>query len=172
VLESEKIQLQKLGSKQPRVCSVWVHRTVRWCTGQCPMVHRTVSGVPGWRLSTGCSRDFVGGVQLKFTGLSGVHRTVRCAPDCPVSQQPGGPTVGRVIRARRVAKPMVRRGYRTVRCAPDSVRCANGSEPPTVGFAKEGNKSAPDSVRWCTGLSGAPDDSRQELPSWNALNGS
>jgi hypothetical protein len=35
VLESEKIQLEKLGSKQPRVCSVWVRRTVRWCTGQC-----------------------------------------------------------------------------------------------------------------------------------------
>jgi hypothetical protein len=29
-----------------------------------------------------------------------------------------------------------------------------------------------DSVRWCTGLSGAPDNRRQELPSWNALNGS
>jgi hypothetical protein len=28
--------------------------------------------------------------------------------------------------------------------APDSVRCANGSESPTVGFAKEGKKSAPD----------------------------
>jgi hypothetical protein len=27
--------LEKLGSKQPKVCSVWVHRTVRWCTGQC-----------------------------------------------------------------------------------------------------------------------------------------
>jgi hypothetical protein len=56
--------------------------------------------------------------------------------------------------------------------APDSVRCANGSETPTVGFAKEGKKSAPDSVRWCTELSGAPGDRRQELPSWNALNGS
>jgi hypothetical protein len=31
---------------------------------------------------------------------------------------------------------------------------------------------APDSVRWCTGLFGAPSDRRQELPSWNALNGS
>jgi hypothetical protein len=101
-----------------------------------------------------------------------IHRTVRCAPDCPVSQQSAGPMVGRAIRARRVAEPTVRRGHRTGRCAPDSVRCANGSEPPTVGFAKEGKKSAPDSVRWCTGLSGAPGDRRQELPSWNALNGS
>jgi hypothetical protein len=82
------------------------------------------------------------GLQRRRTAI--IHRTVRCAPDCPVSQQSAGPTVGRVIRARRVAEPMVRRGHRTVRCAPDSVRCANGSELPTVGFAKEGKKSAPD----------------------------
>jgi hypothetical protein len=73
-----------------------------------------------------------------------IHRTVRCAPDCLMSQQSAGPTVGRVIRARRVAEPTVRRGHRTVRCAPDSVRCANGSGSSTVGFAKEGKKSAPD----------------------------
>src|SRR5688572_30251378 len=70
-----------------------------------------------------------------------IHRTVRCAPDCPVSQRSAGPTVG---RARHVAEPTVGRGHRTVRCAPDSVRCANGSKMPTVGFAKEGKKSAPD----------------------------
>jgi hypothetical protein len=145
VLESEKIQLEKLGSKQPRVCSVWVHRTV--------------SGAPGWLWRTGRSREVIGGVRLKFTGLSGEPTACR-------------PTVGRVIRARCVAEPTVRSGHRTIRCTSDSVRCANGSEPPTVGFAKEGKKSAPDSVRWCTGLSGASGDRRQELPSWNALNGS
>jgi hypothetical protein len=104
--------------------------------------------------------------------LSGLRRRRTTSPDCPVSQLSTRPTVGRVIRARRVAEPMVRRGHQTVqcapvsvRCAPDSVRCANGFEPPTVGFAKEGKKSAPDSVRWCTRLSGAPGDRRQELPS-------
>jgi hypothetical protein len=110
------------------------------------------------------------GLRWRCTTIN--HRTVRwCtglsggAPDCPVSQQSAGPTVGRVIRTRRVAEPTVRRGHQTV-------RCANGSESPTVGFAKEGKKSAPDSVRWCTRLSDAPGDRRQELPSWNALNGS
>jgi hypothetical protein len=73
-----------------------------------------------------------------------IHWTVWCAPDCPVSQRSAGPTVGRVIRARRVAEPTARRGHRTVRCAPESVWCANGSKAPTVGFAKEGKKSAPD----------------------------
>jgi hypothetical protein len=37
--------------------------------------------------STGRSREFVGGVGLKFTGLSGG------APDCPVSQRSAAPTV-------------------------------------------------------------------------------
>jgi hypothetical protein len=48
-----------------------------------------------------------------------IHRTVRCAPDCPVSQRSARPTVGRGICARHVAGPMVGRGHRTVRCAPD-----------------------------------------------------
>jgi hypothetical protein len=125
----------------------------------CPVVHRTVFGAPA------------GVCQLAPLGTSTAVYDYK-SPDCPVSQQSAGPTVGRVIRARPVAEPMVRRGHRTVRCAPDSVRCANGSESPTVGFAKEGKKSAPDSVQWCTGLSGAPGDRRQKLPSWNALNGS
>jgi hypothetical protein len=94
------------------------------------------------------------------------------SPDCPVSQRSAGPTVGCAIHARHVAEPTVGRGHRTVRCAPDCVRCANGSKAPTVDFAREGKKSAPDSVRWCTGLFGAPGDRRQELPSRIALNGS
>jgi hypothetical protein len=129
------------------------------CTGQCPVVHRTVSGAPGWLRRT-CAL----GKLLTTYGYN--------SPDCPVSQQSAGPTVGRGIRARRVASANGRKGHRTVRCAPDSVRCANGSKAPTVGFAKEGQKSAPDSVRWCTGLSGAPGDRRQKLPSWKALNDS
>ena len=100
------------------------------------------------------------------------------SPDCPVcTGLSGEPTVGRAngrLRDRRETRGRAngREGHRTVRCAPDSVRCANGSQAPTVGYATEGKKSAPDSVRWCTGLSGAPGDRRQELPSWNALNDS
>jgi hypothetical protein len=67
-----------------------------------------------------------------------------CTGQCPVSQRSAGPTIGRAIRAGHVAEPTASRGHRTVRCAPDSVRCANGSKAPTVGFAKEGKKSAPD----------------------------
>jgi hypothetical protein len=45
--------------------------------------------------------------------------------------------------------------HRTVRCAPDIVRCANGSKSSTVGCAKIGRLSAPDSEQGMSG--GAPD---------------
>jgi hypothetical protein len=142
----------EVGCVQPKGCLVWVHRTVRWCTGQCPVVHQTLSGAPGRRLSTGCSQKQLMAYDYK-------------SPDCPVSQYSAGPTVGRIIRARCVARANGQKGHRTVRCAPDSVRCANSSKALTVGFTKEGKKSTPDSVRWCTELSGAPSDRRQDLPS-------
>jgi hypothetical protein len=73
------------------------------------------------------------GIHRRRTAI--IHRTVRCAPDSPVSQRSAGPTVGRAICAGHVAKPTARRRHRTVRCAPDCpvctghVRCANGSQP-------------------------------------------
>jgi hypothetical protein len=162
VLETGKIELEKRWLSSAKVSAVWVHRTVRWCTGQCSVVHRIMSGVPDWLWRTRRSRELINGVRLKIhrtvrwcTGLSGEPMVGRAngrtrdlretrgrangqggAPDCPVSQRSAGPTVGRAIRARHVAEPTVRRGHRTVRCAPDSVRCANGSQAPTVGFAK------------------------------------
>jgi hypothetical protein len=95
---------------------------------ECPVVHRTVRWAVHRR--TRRSRELINGVRLKITGLSGG------APDCPVSQRPAGATVGRGFRAWRVAELTVTLVHRTVRCAPDSVRCANGSQTPTVGFAK------------------------------------
>jgi hypothetical protein len=131
-----------------KVCSVWVHRTVRWCTRQCP-VCQTGSGelaalgsstaVYGYKspdcpVSRSQANSSLSGNHQRRTSI--IHRTVRCAPDCPVSQRSTGPTVGRAIVAGPVAEPTARRRHQTVRCAPDSVRCANGSQTPTVGFAK------------------------------------
>jgi hypothetical protein len=69
----------------------------------CPVVHRTVSGAPGRLMVNWLLLGLVGGVQLKFTGLSGEPTVVRAngrprnprvtrgrangqmgAPDCPV----------------------------------------------------------------------------------------
>jgi hypothetical protein len=81
--------MEKTWLEQPRLCSVWVHRIV--------------SGAPGWRWSTGRSRELDGGVRLKITGLSGEPTVGRAngrprnprvtrgranglkgAPDCPL----------------------------------------------------------------------------------------
>jgi hypothetical protein len=78
------------------------------------------------------------------------HRTVRWCTGLS-----GEPTVGRAIRAWRVAEPTVRWEHRTVRCAPNSVWCANGSKYSTVGCAKLGRRSAPDMLQCMSG--GAPD---------------
>ena len=76
-----------------------------------------------------------------------IHRTVRCAPDCPVSQRSAGPTVGRAIGARHVAEPTVGRKHRTVRCAPDCpVRQICNGRQRSAAPVKERNR-APDSVR-------------------------
>jgi hypothetical protein len=94
-------------------------------------------------------------LRLKFTGLSGEPTTSE-------------PTVGSAIDAQSTGdawpEPMVTRPHRTVRCAPDIVRCAKWTEGSTIGFTKEGKKSCTVHVRWCTGLSSAPTDRRQELP--------
>jgi hypothetical protein len=151
--------MEKTWLEQPRLCSVWVHRTVRWCTelfGGAPdsvrcarlaLVKRPLSGFRRWRTAKN-------------------HRTVWWCTGLS-----GEPTVGQANG--RPRNPRVTSGRaNSLMGAPDSVRCANGSKSSTVGCARIGKKSASDSVRWCTGLSGAPVDRRQELPSWIALNGS
>jgi hypothetical protein len=90
-----------------KASSVWVHRTVRWCTGQCP-VRQAGSGE-------------LAALGKKLTAYD------YNSPDGPVcTGLSGEPTVGCAICARHVAEPTVGRGHRTVRCAPDSVWCANG----------------------------------------------
>jgi hypothetical protein len=74
VLESEKRQKEK-------ELAVYSQLLLSLGAPDWPVVHRTVSGAPGWLWRKGCSQEFVGGVRLKFTGLSGG------ALDCPVSQR-------------------------------------------------------------------------------------
>jgi hypothetical protein len=113
--------------EQPRLCSVWEHRTVWWCTGQCPVRQ-------------------AGSSELAALGNSSATYGYN-SPDCPMcTGLSGEPTVGRANgRLRDLRKTRGRANGREG--APDSVRCANGSQAPTVDFAAEGKKSAPDSVR-------------------------
>jgi hypothetical protein len=109
------------------------------------LVHRLV------QQRTRCSRESARASWLKIVRLSDG------APDCPVSQQR--------LRQRSTARsagdvwlePTVTRPHRTV-------RCAKGTKGSTIGFARRRKKSGTIHVRWCTGLSGASTDRRQELP--------
>ena len=104
------------------------------CTGQCPVRQAGAT-------RTGRSRE------IGRRRTAKIHRTVRCAPDCPVSQRSAGPTVGRAIGARHVAEPTVGRKHRTVRCAPDCpVRQICNGRQRSASPIKERNR-APDTVR-------------------------
>jgi hypothetical protein len=94
VLETGKIELELSWLEQPRLCSVWEHRTVRWCTGQCPVRQ-------------------AGSSELVALGNSPATYDYN-SPDCPVSQRSAA-------RSARDTWPSQRleRGHRTVRCAPD-----------------------------------------------------
>ena len=99
----------------------------------CPVVHRTVSGgapdsVRCARLA--CAKWPLSGIHRRRTAI--IHRTVRCAPDCPMSQRSAGPTFGRAICAGHVAKPTARRRHQTVRCAPDMSGAPTALKLPTV----------------------------------------
>ena len=66
---------KRLGCVQPRFCSVWVHRTVRWLTGQCP-VRQAGSSVLAALGNSSSTYDYN-------------------SPDCPVcTGLSGEPTVG------------------------------------------------------------------------------
>ena len=110
------------------------------------------------------------GIHRRRTAI--IHRTVRCAPDCPVSQRSAGPTVGRAICARHVVEPTARRWHRTVRCALDMSGAPAALSLPTIDCAILGRRSGTGHCPVCTGLSGAPVDRRQDLPFQFALNGS
>jgi hypothetical protein len=150
VLELEKIQKEKdLAGAAKTLCSLGAP--------DCPVVHRTVSGAPGWRLVNWP----LSGIRRRRTAK--IHQTIRWCTGLS-----GEPTVDRTNG--RPRNPRVTRGRANgVMGAPDSVRCANGSKSSTVGCANFGKQSTPDTEQ-C--LSGAPPGRRQELPSWIALNGS
>jgi hypothetical protein len=102
-LKQEKSSQRKVGCVQPKGCSVWSTGLFGGAPDSVRCARLTRAN---WPLS---------GIYRRRTTI--IHRTVRCAPDYPVSQRSAGPTVGRAICAGHVAEPTARRGHRTVRCA-------------------------------------------------------
>jgi hypothetical protein len=118
------------------------------CTGQCPVrqadsselaVLGTSTAVydynsPDCPVSRSQAKSSLSGDDQRCTAI--IHRTVRwctgLSGEPTVSRAHGRPRIPRVTRG----QANVTLGHRTVRCAPDSVRCANGSQSATVGFAK------------------------------------
>jgi hypothetical protein len=144
VLETGKIELEQRWLSSAKVSAVWEHRTVRWCTGQCPV------------RQAGSGKLAALGNELATYGYN--------SPDCPVCTGLSG-------------EPMVGRANGRLRDLRKTRGRANGQEgapdcpvrqrlPGANGRLRQRRKE----IR--TGLSGAPGDRRQDLPSWNALNGS
>jgi hypothetical protein len=118
------------------------HRTVRWCTGQCPVRQ-------AGRRWTSCSRENIEAYDYNSPNCPVVHRTVRWAN--------GRQRQWSAAQSASDAWPaaMVSWAHRTVQCAPDSVRCANRPRGPTVGCARYGRRSCTWQLQWLSG--GAPD---------------
>jgi hypothetical protein len=129
-------------------CFAIIHRTIRCTTGQCPVLQRRAT------LNSPAS-----GIRSAI-----IHRT------CPVSQRSNG-YFARNGRLQRIKCAPARAENRArAGGTPDSLRDLSGAPPdnqvgpqdraPTVGTQRPGDVAgAPDSVRWRTGLSGAPCDS-------------
>jgi hypothetical protein len=133
---------------------------------KCALVWRTgLSGVPPD--SVRCTRDSNSKLlTFENTGkpLRYIHRNVLCASGATTTSRQRLSAEGikcATVRARVRAEPDG---------APDSEQCLSGAPPdcpvaqkieaPTVGIQRPGDVAgAPDSVRWRTGLSGAPCDS-------------
>jgi hypothetical protein len=124
----------------------------------CPAVHQ--AGF--W--STGRSREFVGGVRLKITGLSGG------APDCPVSQRSAAQSARDVWLSQRSDGGTGLSGAHQQCPVRQRLQVFNSRLRQFRKAICTRHATVP--VRWCTRLSGAPPDRRQELPSLIASNGS
>jgi hypothetical protein len=141
---------------------------LRYNSPDCPVHHRTVSGAP--RESNSELASFENPLRynspdclVSHRTVSDAHRTVRCDSGATATSRA---TVDcNALNARLHAQRSRARAGGT----PDSLQGLSGAPPdsqtgpqdraPTVGTHRPGDVAdAPDSVRWHTGLSGAPCD--------------
>jgi hypothetical protein len=154
------------GTRRPTLHLREFSEKLRYNSPDCPVHHRTVSGAP--RKSNSELASF--GNPLRYNSPDcpvshrtafGAHRTVRCDSGATTTSRA---TVDcNTLNARlRAQRSRARAGG-----TPDSLQGLSGAPPdnqagpqvraPTVGTQQPGDVAgAPDSVRWRTGLSGAP----------------
>jgi hypothetical protein len=147
-------KLLTFGNSQRRF--VIIHRTVRCTTGQCLVLQgRATLNSP------------VSGIRSAI-----IHRTVRCESGATATSRATVDCNALNTRLR------AQRSRARVGGTPDSLQGLSGAPPdsqagpqdraPTVGTQRPGDvASTPDTVRWRTGLSGAPIDS--SLHQWSCL---
>jgi hypothetical protein len=185
VLETGKDQFGKDLAEQPRLCAVWEHWTVRWCTGLCLVRQAGVCQLAALGTSTAMygykspdrpvshsqAKSSLSGSDQRRTTIN--HRTVWWCTGLS-----GEPTVGRANG--RPRNPRETRGRANgQKGAPDCPVCT-GQCPVRQRLQDFNGRLRQNRKEICTGqcpvvhrtMSGAPVDRRQDLPSWNALNGS
>jgi hypothetical protein len=162
VPKREELDCKRLGCEQPNFSSAWhtglsggAPNSVRWC--------RLV-----------CGELAALGIRRRRTAI--IHRTVRWCTRLSGEPTVASATVGRAIRERRVAHNNGRLG------TPDYPVCTGQCPVRQSTLRTNGqmrliwkaiaHRTATGTVRWCTGLSGAPPDRRQVWPSKLASNGS
>jgi hypothetical protein len=155
--------------EQPRTCPVWEHRTVRWCTGQCPVRQaglREVAALgnspatygynsPDCPVCTGLSGE------PSFGWANGRPRNPR-ATHGRANGRKGGTGLSGVHRTCPVRKrlqvcqrsaSLFKEGNR----APDSVRCAPDCLVPPITEGKNGFPDLCSTAPSCLGaIKGAP----------------
>ena len=104
-------------------------------TGQCPVLQRNAA------FGTQQLRDFTKTAPLKFTGLSGVHRTVRCASKATVISAPtalcrafNAPSARAEVRIAHAGTPDIKQYLSGVHRTP---RRAHMSEAPTARIQRQ-----------------------------------
>jgi hypothetical protein len=149
--------------RQPERHPGLAHRTV-WCaTGQCPVHQGTSARTPHLRENQRVLRYNSPDCPVSHRTVSGAHRTVRCASGATATSRA-------TVDCNRIQCAIVRAEVRArVGGAPDSLQDLSGA-PPDSPVAPQVRASmvepqrsadvagASDSVRWRTGLSGAPCD--------------
>jgi hypothetical protein len=170
--------LKKERLSKPKTSSSLAHRTVWWCTRQCPVpqagsaANRPLSGIGGamWLKCTGLSGETSApalSTSAMNSSLSGNeqsvaaknHQTVRWCTGLSGESEPPEPTVASAISGRRVARSNGRLG--TPDC-PVRQPIPRPNDRPRPIWKEIAHRTATVVVWWCTELSGAPLDRRQE----------